>query len=64
MNKTTFNELMQSKEAQSFGTLGPQNSMTRTRMMGKTATSFLHASDSSAMGLDTAGQAAQQNVGS
>ena len=44
---------MKSKEAQSFGALGPQNSLTKGSMLaGKTANSFLNASESSTQALD------------
>ena len=51
---------MKSKEAQSFGTLGPQNSMTKNMMMGTTK-SFLHASDSSSLAFNK--NPYQQNIG-
>ena len=53
MDKSMYNQLMKSKEAQSFGALGPQNSLTKGSMLaGKTANSFLNASESSTQALD------------
>ena len=54
MNKSKYNQLMKSKEAKSFGTLGPQNSLTKGMLAGQTATSYnLHGSDSTSLaGLD------------
>ena len=55
MHKSHYNQLMRSKQAQSFGTLGPDNQMTRgLSQYGRTggATSFLHPSDSSQIALN------------
>ena len=46
-----YNQLMKSKEAQSFGTLGPQNSLTKGMLAAKTA-NFLNASESSSQAYD------------
>ena len=43
---------MKSKEAQSFGALGPQNSLTKGMLAARTANSFLNASESSSLAFD------------
>ena len=67
MDKSQYNQLMKSKEAQSFGALGPQNSLTKGMLAARTANSFLNASESSSLAFDLMQQgnayAQQQNIG-
>lgn len=46
MHKSQYNQLMKSKEAQSFGTLGPNNSITMNMHIAHTNNTFLNASES------------------
>ena len=65
MNKSTYNNLMTSKEAQSFGSIGPSQSLTKGMNLGYTnLNNFNTSAQSSAAALGGQNVGTQANAGS
>ena len=54
---------MKSKEAQSFGTLGPNNSITMGMQLAHTNNTYLHASESHSLANEAQGLSGGHTVG-